>query len=121
MKELCAIILLTLSLYACSKDIIGNAGSSLKGKQQMSTKAIYCLRDMLIGEDPNGSWTVIIQPDSADLQPLLIGQNPCLDWSNKPCGLYRLQYIVGDMCCKDTSFVNPLKCCLVGYSVCTTD
>ena len=78
----------------------------------VSSRAIFCLRDMLTGEDSGGTWSVVTEPVGANLTPLLIGDNPCIQWSVQPCGQYELRYVVGDACCRDTSYVRPRKCCL---------
>lgn len=86
----------------------GNSGES----EFASIRAIYCLRDMLIGEDAGGHWEVISQPEDAEIDTLLTSDNPCIEWSSQPCGQYELMYIVGDTCCRDTAIVRPLKCCI---------
>jgi hypothetical protein len=116
------VILITmLALSSCGSVKLfqkyGNAGKL--GDEDVSAKAVYCLRDMLIGEDANGYWQVLIQPVGENLAPLLTGDNPCIEWSNKACGQYQLRYIVGSPCCRDTAVVNPLKCCLTGISICS--
>lgn len=108
------IFLLTLLLLSCSKDTydkIGNSGEAFDDCIQYSTKAVRCLRDFLIGEDGGGTWAQIgTTPE--DLSSLLVGENPCFEWSGRECGQYEFMYIVGDPCCYDTSYVRPLKCCL---------
>jgi hypothetical protein len=86
--------------------------------KRIESRAITCLRDMLINEDPGGTWSVVLQPVGSNLQPLLTGDNPCIQFSNLPCGQYELRYIVGDICCRDTSIVRPLKCCLTASTIC---
>jgi hypothetical protein len=115
--------ILILFLISCSNSIqyTGNAGTPIElecvqdGK--MRRQNVYCLRDFLIGEDAGGNWYQIgILPQ--DISPLLIGDNPCIEWSDKACGPYHLMYVVGDACCRDTAYVTPLKCCLTGTSNC---
>lgn len=120
------IILITmLVLSSCNSVKLlqekGNAGKLRKGVkyEDVTGNAVYCLRDFLIGEDAGGYWQVITQPVGEDLAPLLTGENPCIEWSDKECGLYSLRYIVGNPCCRDTAVVNPLKCCLIGISTCS--
>jgi hypothetical protein len=88
------------------------AGCRVQKETIVSSRAIYCLRDMLVGEDPGGTWSVVTEPPTANLTPLLTGDNPCIQWSVQPCGQYELRYIAGDACCRDTSYVRPRKCCL---------
>lgn len=115
MRIIIYILLSIIFLASCSKDVVkAYAGDD----KRLAVKAVFCLRDMLIGEDPNGTWTVINQPSGANLETLLTTDSPCFDWATKPCGQYRLRYVVGDICCRDTSFVNPLKCCIAGISTC---
>lgn len=118
------IFLSVFFLASCSMKIFqekGNAGKLRKGikYEDIGGNAVYCLRDFLIGEDAGGYWQVVNQPIGEDLAPLLIGENPCIEWSDKECGLYSLRYIVGNPCCRDTAVVNPLKCCLIGISTCS--
>jgi hypothetical protein len=109
-------------LFSCGRDVMpitGNAGES-GCNQEISYKksAIYCLRDWLAGEDPGGYWQVIMEPVGNNIGPLLVGDNPCIEWSDQGCGSYQLMYIVGDDCCRDTSIITPTKCCLSGFSNC---
>lgn len=112
------VILFAFLLVSCSKDIVPERANA--GLDQCATfrkMATYCLRDWLTGEDSGGTWEQIgTTPE--DISNELIGENPCVSWDNKACGQYHLMYIVGDQCCRDTAFVNPLKCCLVGGSSC---
>lgn len=102
-------ILIILCFFSCeNEEIQGNAGS----EKMVKSLAVYCLRDMLIGEDAGGHWEVLSQPMAANIDTLLIGDNPCIQWTPQPCGQYELMYIVGDTCCRDTSIVRPLKCCM---------
>ncbi len=110
------LILILISSCTTNKGWSGNAG---KGSKGFKVKTQYCLRDFLTGEDSNGTWQVRIEPDGSDLTPLLIGDNPCINFATLPCGQYELMYIVGDPCCRDTATIKPLKCCLNGgYSTC---
>lgn len=79
--------------------------------------ATHCLRDWLTGEDAGGTWSQI-GATPQNISSLLVGDNPCIEWSDKACGQYNLMYVVGDACCRDTAYVNPLKCCLTGSSNC---
>lgn len=79
--------------------------------------ATHCLRDWLIGEDAGGFWEQV-GTSPQDVSAELVGDNPCIEWSGKACGQYELMYIVGDICCRDTAYVRPLKCCLTGSSQC---
>jgi len=79
---------------------------------------VYCLRDFLTGEDAGGTWEIVTEPAGSDMQPDLTGDNPCIDWTARPCGQYEINYIVGDDCCRDTAMIRPLKCCLEGSSSC---
>jgi hypothetical protein len=113
-------------MVSCRKDVIkytGNAGTAIVNlicfdiNSKYKAKAVYCLRDFLIGEDAGGEWQQLgIMPQN--ISSLLVGDNPCIEWSDKTCGQYDLMYIVGDGCCKDTAYVSPIKCCLVGQSNC---
>ncbi len=105
---------LLLLLSSCAADKrFGNAGQSAEFK----TSAIHCLRDFLTGEDAGGTWQQI-GTTPQDLSALLVGDNPCFEWNDKACGQYEFRYIVGDDCCRDTSVVRPLKCCMTGISTC---
>jgi len=107
---------LILFLSSCATDKrFGNAGQD--NCEMFSTKAVHCLRDFLIGEDAGGTWQQI-GTTPQDLSSLLIGDNPCFEWNDKACGQYEFRYIVGDACCRDTSVVRPLKCCMTGFSNC---
>lgn len=105
-------------LIGCASDRqlpIANAGQNECATfRRMAT---YCLRDWLTGEDAGGNWQQIGTAPQ-DISNLLVGDNPCIEWSDKACGQYSLMYIVGDACCRDTAYVNPLKCCLTGISIC---
>ncbi len=87
-------------------------------KKTVEAKAVKCLRDFLDGEDSGGTWELVSEPAPSGISGLLVGDNPCIEWSNKPCGTYQLRYIVGDVCCRDTSYITPTKCCIVGTSSC---
>jgi len=87
---------------------------------QYRAMAVHCLRDFLVGEDSGGSWTIVEKP----LGSILIqddiddSDNPCIDFANYGCGLYRLQYKVIDLCCKDSTIVRINKrCCNVTASL----
>lgn len=77
----------------------------------------YCFLDFLVGEDAGGVWTEVSSPGTS-VSSLLVGDNPCLDTADFGCGAYQFRYVVGDDCCRDTSYVNVLKCCLTGQSTC---
>lgn len=113
-------ILLFLLFISCQRDLskekvwIGNAGITKNAQINCNPKsfkksAVYCLRDWLTGEDAGGQWQQIGTAPQ-DITPLLVGDNPCIEWNPLPCGQYQLMYIVGDACCRDTAYVNPLKC-----------
>jgi hypothetical protein len=116
-----AIIIIFLS--SCRTDIpyTGNAGEAEENldlcEGKFSKRSVHCLRNFLIDEDGGGTWQQI-DTTPQNIRSLLIGDNPCFEWDDKACGLYQLIYIVGDPCCYDTAFVNPLKCCLTGQSIC---
>lgn len=115
-------ILSIFFLYSCAKDTAlkpdwdGEAG--LEDCVTFKRMATHCLRDWLTGEDAGGDWEVLTQPIGAEIDTLLIGDNPCIEWSDQECGQYELMYIVGDECCRDTAIVRPLKCCLLASSSC---
>ncbi len=106
------LILITIGCQTPIDQEYGDAGSFPGNEQMASIRAVYCLRDMLIGEDAGGHWEVLTEPVTSDIDSLLIGDNPCIQWSDQECGQYELMYIVGDTCCRDTSIVRPLKCCM---------
>ena len=115
---------LLLFLSSCAADKrFGNAGQTKErdlvcvGSKTYKTSAIHCLRDFLTGEDAGGTWQQI-GTTPQDLSALLVGDNPCFEWNDKACGQYEFRYIVGDDCCRDTSVVRPLKCCMTGISTC---
>lgn len=115
-------ILMILAVASCNADLVvkdewkGVAG--VDECARFKKMATHCLRDWLIGEDSAGVWEVLTQPVGAQIDTLLIGDNPCIEWNDQPCGQYELMYIVGDDCCRDTAVVRPLKCCLVANSSC---
>lgn len=94
------------------------AGEGCTQELTYNAKAIVCIRDWLDGEDPYGFWVVKSEPNNSNLQPLLVGDEPCIDKDEFKCGVTQLMYIVGDPCCYDTAYVNPIKCCLAGISNC---
>lgn len=114
-----AVFLTSCSIKLWKSDVWeGDAGKVRNGKG-VNQNDVYCLRDFLIGEDSMGVWEVVSEPVGANLDTLLVGDNPCIEWGDKPCGLYQLRYIVGDSCCRDTAIIQPLKCCLTGISECS--
>ncbi len=83
---------------------------------QYRSLAIHCMRDFLVGEDAGGTWKLINKPSgSILLQSDLDGtDNPCIDFSNYGCGVYRVQYKVVAPCCRDSVAFNINKrCCNV--------
>lgn len=113
------IYILYIFIISCASDRklpIANAGQDECAI--FKKMATYCLRDWLVGEDAGGTWYQIgTTPE--DISGELIGDNPCIDWTNKACGPYPLMYVVGDACCRDTAYVNPLKCCpMTGNIIC---
>lgn len=113
-----AILIIFIGLVSCNREIVqdkANAGDN--ECTEFRKLATHCLRDWLTGEDAGGTWEQI-GTSPHDISSLLIGDNPCIEWNDKTCGQYNLMYIVGDACCRDTAYVNPLKCCLVGSSNC---
>lgn len=116
MRIIAAILILTLA--SCNRDISPErANAGVDQCAQFKKMATYCLRDWLLGEDDGGTWEQI-GTSPQDLSFLLDGENPCIEWDPLACGQYNLMYIVGDECCRDTAYVNPLKCCLIGISNC---
>jgi hypothetical protein len=114
LKSIFKLTIFIIFLSSCASDKrFGNAGQSAEFK----TSAIHCLRDFLTGEDAGGTWQQI-GTTPQDLSALLVGDNPCFEWNDKACGQYEFRYIVGDDCCRDTSVVRPLKCCMTGFSTC---
>ncbi len=116
MRLIFAILIITLA--SCSRDITPErANAGIDDCAKFKRMATYCLGDWLTGEDAGGTWEQIgTTPE--DISPLLVGDNPCIEWNPLACGQYNLMYIVGDACCRDTAYVNPLKCCLTGISNC---
>jgi hypothetical protein len=113
-------ILLILFVASCAPDTLQNIRSNAGNADDcivFQRKAVHCLRNFLTGEDAGGTWQQV-GTTPQDLSGLLIGENPCFEWSDKACGQYEFMYIVGDPCCYDTSYVRPLKCCLTIISNC---
>lgn len=103
---------------SCSRDFVAPKANAGSGECiQFKKQSIYCLRNWLTGEDEGGIWEQIGSTPQ-DLSSFLVGSGPCFEWDDKACGQYNLMYIVGDACCRDTAYVNPLKCCLIGTSIC---
>lgn len=108
------LILIIIVLSSCSRDAVPDKANAGQDECAVFRKmATYCLRDWLTGEDAGGTWQQIGTAPQ-DISSLLVGDNPCIEWSDKACGQYNLMYIVGDACCRDTAYVNPYKCCLAG-------
>jgi len=87
---------------------------------QYKRLATHCLRDFLVGEDEGGAWTLLDKPEgSILLQEDLDGtDNPCIDFGDYGCGVYRLKYKVQDICCKDSvEFDVNKRCCNVTGSL----
>ena len=111
-------ILSIFIISSCAHEVVRPTANA--GQDECATfrrMATHCLRDWLTGEDAGGTWQQI-EATPQDISGLLVGDNPCIEWSDKACGQYNLMYIVGDDCCRDTAYVNPLKCCLTGNSTC---
>jgi hypothetical protein len=122
MKSYIYILILFVSCRSTEIKYTGDAGEAIsetikidcgESKGKVSSLAIHCLRNFLVGEDGGGMWQQI-GTTPQNLSALLIGENPCFEWSDKACGQYEFRYIVGDACCRDTSIVRPLKCCPMG-------
>ena len=117
MRWLIFVILLTGCVSERKLSNAGTSNTAILCNGSYKRLAVYCLRDFLTGEDAGGQWQQI-GTTPQDLSGLLIGDNPCFEWSDKACGQYEFRYIVGDACCRDTAIVRPLKCCLTGLSNC---
>lgn len=119
------LIIALLLLQGCRNNLpyTGNAGKGSQEKicnddEGYSTRAIRCLMTFITGGDSGGTWEAPGHPVTSNIEELLVGSNPCIEWTTQPCGIYTLLYIVGDECCRDTATVNLNKCCLTGVSVC---
>ena len=71
--------------------------------------AVRCLRDYIQGESAGGVWTQVSGPMGVD--SLLVGQNPCFEWSGLACGVYQFKYKVVTVCCRDSVILKMRKCC----------
>jgi hypothetical protein len=60
---------------------------------------------LLSGAASGGTWQLSIAPLGNTVAPLLIGDNPIIDWTNQPSGIYTFGYKV----CSSSSFC--LGCC----------
>ena len=116
MRLVFAILFLTLA--SCNRDLAPEKAKAGQDECAVFKKmATHCLRDWLTGEDSGGTWQQI-GTTPQNISSLLVCENPCIEWDPLACGQYNLMYIVGDACCRDTAYVNPLKCCLTGISNC---
>jgi hypothetical protein len=121
-------ILLILLLSSCAiepPEKLINAGVERSENihvqnSQYRALAVHCMRDFLVGEDAGGDWSIVEKPVGSILvQSDLDGtDNPCIDFADYGCGIYRLKYKVQNTCCKDSSIVRINKrCCNVTASL----
>lgn len=84
--------------------------------------AASCLRDLLVGEDAGGVWTIHTKPGGSILLDTdLSGDNPCIEFGDFGCGIYELKYTVTTDCCEDFVIIRVRKkCCeVVGVISCS--
>lgn len=74
-----------------------------------NTPVVRCLRSMVVGGQNGGFWKQWGGPQ--DMTALLVGDNPCWEWSTVACGQYTFRYYVQTPCCIDSTTIRPRKCC----------
>lgn len=87
-----------ISKNICNNDLISKSGTPI------------CLYDQINNASPGGMW-INVSTNPTDLSSYLTGSNPCIDFGTFLCGQYKIKYIVGDVCCRDTSVLTINKCC----------
>ncbi len=117
------ILVILFLLISCRSQDIPKGNSGLpqseveiigSGLGRRSTSV--CLRDLLVGEDSGGTWTLI--SPTGPFNPTLTGDNPCVDFSTAPGGLYTFRYTITTLCCAFYTDGKIRKCAITGTSTC---